>query len=102
MFEPGQKIICVDDQNWPAEFAAYTRNKPVKNAIYTVRAIERLDGIVGILLVEIRNARLYFATHRGDRLLEPRFNPKRFAPCRKTDISVFTAMLDRANRRANA
>jgi hypothetical protein len=64
---------------------------PVLNSIYTIREVITLNGHVAVRLVEIKNPVLEY----GDGTNEMAFRASRFRPVveRKTDISIFTAML---------
>jgi hypothetical protein len=86
MFRRGQKVVCVDagptDLGLPSGLTL--------NAVYTVVATEEADyfGQCGLLLAEIRWEESNY--HKAS------FRASRFRPvvARKTDISVFTAMLN--------
>lgn len=85
MFAPGQRVVCVD-----ASPTYLGRPVPLrKGAVYTIAAIGEEDfyGVLGLYLVEIA------AGSDGKHL--DAFRHTRFRPAveRKTDISVFTAML---------
>lgn len=59
MFEPGARVICVDDR-FPAGINDFFNALPVKNSIYTVRDVVpaqdwRLRGTCAVLLVELVN-----------------------------------------------
>ncbi len=91
-FYVGQKVVCVDD-----EPGGYPGNAPnlaglKSGAIYTVRALREHDhsGNMGLLLCEIIRPILSDDCGR-----EQPFYIRRFRPAveRKTDISIFTAML---------
>lgn len=89
MFVKGQKIVCIDDVFTDAVRKLY-RRLPVKDVVYTVREVYlgrgnvlakdsgKMDGEIGILLVEIVNP--------GDPALqqgihgELGFKGERFAP----------------------
>lgn len=86
----GQKVIRVNDK-----FKRRVIN-PQLGVVYTIREIYDFDG-VGFVLAEIRNApRL---TTVG--IAEPGFFAWRFRPVvePEADISVFTSILDRINKR---
>ena len=102
MFHIGQRIICVDDRFvgenhvFDPTFTLRCPNLPVKSRVYTVRGFVvpyvGYPGTPGILLEEIINPPCpYF-----EGTFEPSFFPAHFQPItdRKTDISVFTAMLN--------
>ena len=101
MFHIGQRVICVDDRFvgenrvFDPTFTERCPNVPVKDHIYTVRDFvvpyAGYPGTPGILLEEIINPPCpYF-----EGTFEPSFFPLHFRPFsqRKTEISVFTAML---------
>jgi hypothetical protein len=87
-FHVGQKVVCVK-----AEWSDLNgETAPVAGGIYTIRAIITYpDDFAGLLLVEIINAPRYYA----EGLFECDFIATKFRPIveRKTDISIFTAML---------
>jgi hypothetical protein len=91
----GMKVVCIDP-TWGASGplqAEYCPNLPVKGQVYTIRTLEcrvvvKREGFaVLIRLEEIHNP----INYQG----EPVFFGKKFRPVqpRKTDISIFTAML---------
>lgn len=88
-FRIGQKAVCIapGKSNWAGT------NQCVVGSIYTVRQIHIRLGECGILLEEITNPPWSFDG------LECGFRASRFRPLveRKTDISVFTALLNPAN-----
>jgi hypothetical protein len=93
-FHVGQKVVCVND-NFELGFANQI-NIPEKGVVYTVRDIELATGVAGqkaiiVRLEEVVNPVLDWDNGR----MEVGFFPSRFRPLitRKTDISVFTAML---------
>jgi hypothetical protein len=101
MFHIGQKVVCVTDHgqwtgagdgNWPS---------CKKGTVYTIRDIDARCiehyGVVGIRVEEL--VLPLVDTEIG--LFEPAFHPRRFRPVieRKTDISVFTRILDKVNKR---
>ncbi len=94
-FHVGQKVVCVDDE-WKDVNWKYIPSRPVRGQVYTVRSVhitERTDGPeVSMLLNEITNPIVAWpkiGKSEGD------FPAYRFRPVieRKTDISIFTAML---------
>jgi hypothetical protein len=103
MFHIGQRVICVDDK-FVGENGVFDRtftercpHLPLKGRIYTVRAFSvpyaGYPGTPGMLLKEIINPPCPYVEGR----FEPSFFPSHFRPLaeRKTDISVFTAMLNK-------
>lgn len=99
MFHVGQRVVCVDDS------PIWTDNKkPLrKNAVYTVTAVlpptlgrtgpNTRSVISGIQVAEVKMEQPndWFAVHR--------FRP---AVERKTDISLFTAMLNTKKQKERA
>lgn len=89
-FYVGQKIVCVR-----AAFKHKTILSPLtRNAVYTVRdAFIAHNGMPCVRLVELPAPRVRCFGRRE--LFEPGYDADRFRPVveRKTDISVFTAML---------
>jgi len=94
-FHVGQQIACIDDERWEME----TGDRLEKGRIYTIRRVEPYlfdtesgvtDEQVGIWVEE---AVRKFPTLRPEGEDGPWVH-FRFKPVRKTDISVFTAMLN--------
>ncbi len=91
-FHVGMKVVCVDDdfgKNHNGELL------PKLNQIYTIRTIEEnpfKPGNFGIRLFEIVNHMFEY----DDDFAECRFSALQFRPVveRKTDISIFTKMLN--------
>ncbi len=80
MFHVGQQVVCVDD----GVYKHIPDPTPLrKNAIYEIAGFADFDGTAALCLAEL------------DHLPEEEkwFMPSRFRPVRKTDISIFTAML---------
>jgi len=101
----GMKVVCLDIE-WPRHAAAVVAKGcrlPEPGRIYTIREIgvAQEDGKVYVRLREIRNPRITFKPWAAG---EPRFGARRFRPLqpRKTDISIFTAMLAGAKERERA
>ena len=94
MFHIGQRVVCIHDVgSRPAnEFP----NVAVKGSIYTVRGFVSPDvgyeRTPGMLLEEVVNPPWEYK----EGVFEPSFHPYHFRPLvqHKTDISVFTRMLD--------
>lgn len=86
MFSIGQQVVCIEDKYWRAHCGETT---PVKGRIYTIREIEVHKEGVGLRFEEIVNAPFQYS----DGLKECAFWRHAFRPVRKTDISIFTAML---------
>lgn len=100
MFRVGQKVVCVDDaihDEWKAPGFVYVGGLDglKKGEIYTVRAVEfdSIEVAESLVLEEIVRPTLYTLDRDG-------FRASRFRPVveRKTDISIFTDILDRANK----
>ena len=94
-FRIGQKVVCTK-----APLKRYLRSgevAPTRGTIYTVRGIDPPrappNDFISIWLVEIVNPTLDYGTHG---MLECTFDARKFRPLveRKTDISIFTKMLD--------
>lgn len=91
-FYVGQKVVCVDDSNGrnPA------RRGPsglVKGHVYTISSLDPTTDQNGDLGVHVVEVVLPFV--QSSLGYNVGFNTKRFRPAveRKTDISIFTAML---------
>jgi hypothetical protein len=89
----GQKVVCVDD-HFPTPLAKYYLNLPVKDKVYTIRAVYlgrgvmhsapgESDGQIGLLLHEIVNG----PDPRNKYQQELGFNSERFVPLRTMDTS---------------
>lgn len=92
MFTPGQEVVCIRDE-WAL---SHVERGPRKGLIYVVTETHFLPsgtvvnasarGIVttreDMLFLRLQGFRCYYAA-------------KCFRPVRKTDISIFTAMLDK-------
>ncbi len=97
MFRVGQKVICVDDDNFVnyPRLAYLTNNLyPRKGSLYTIRGFSRAGYIY---LNEIRGK----PHHWIDGFYEGGWFPSRFRPIveRKTDISALQALLNPANHK---
>jgi hypothetical protein len=94
-FRVGQKVLCINDQ-WNEYHANIARRLgvtlPVLGGIYTIRAIEIRPQRGDLYFVEIVNPIIEYDIGRA----EQGFHVARFRPVveRKTDISVFRAMLN--------
>lgn len=96
-FHVGAQVVCLDDRYWPQEAG----DSLVAGRIYTIRKIDparrfvapdrvtRFES-VGLYFEEV--IRKYPGVSEGDPDDTP-WSAARFKPVRKTDISVFTAML---------
>lgn len=89
-FRVGQKICCVDDGGWKCSLRNVP-NRPVRGRIYTIRSFYKEDSIY---LEEILNPS--DAKWKNGEIGEGCFWTRRFRPIvsRKTDISIFTRMLN--------
>lgn len=101
-FRVGQKVVCVDGSDH-ASYECEGTIMPIEKQIYTIREtiIGPRCGTQHVRLVEILNtSRLTVEDGYG----EPWFRCSRFRAIveRKTDISVFTSMLNtnKVNERA--
>lgn len=92
MIDVGSVVVCVDDE-FPAIFRPEELRRPVKDGVYTVRAIRRYGSETGVLLAECVNK------PRFDRFgfYEPSFLIRRFRPAKSTDISLLREILERAS-----
>lgn len=92
MFHVGQKVECVKTINMAD--VAFGEILPLKGSIYTVREIDSgiSDGGASLRLEEIINEKHYYVGG----MQECSFMHHGFRPivARKTDISVFTALLN--------
>ena len=99
-FRIGQKVVCVDDVFASRHYPGYEA-WPTKNIVYTIRDIYNEDFEDGwataLLLEEIINP-FYDWLTLGNH--EAGFSARRFRPVveKKTDISIFTKMLDSVSR----
>lgn len=97
MFRVRQKVVCVDARVTPGK--QWFGDPPVEGAVYTVVSCSKstLKGYAGediVTLLEIKNA-----AQADFGYLASRFRP---AVERKTDISIFTAMLREASLKEKA
>lgn len=97
-FRIGQKVVCVD--TWPSDLSLGYGDEagPVRGGIYTIRNFDTdLYGQSACRLVEIKNKRRQYTNEKGKRVMwEQSFYTHRFRPLveKKTDISIFTKMLE--------
>ena len=88
MFEVGQQVVCIDQEGGGRDWWDVStdtkpkRTMPTLGCIYTVTWIERECDDLWLTLAEL---------HHDDQ-----FCAESFRPVRKTDISIFTAMLSPA------
>jgi len=90
----GQRVVCVDD-HFPKPLAKFYVNLPIKDKIYTIRAVfvgRRLmhpskgavETEIGVLLRELVNGK----DPRNKYLLELGFNSERFRPLQYLDTGL--------------
>lgn len=95
MFHIGQKVVCVGTFT----HGGYgTEKLPTEGGVYTIRDLIRIDGgELGLRVEEVINPPMQY--QQG--YVEACFNARFFRPVieRKTDISVFTRILDKVNKR---
>lgn len=94
----GQKIVCVR----PPKPEPSVRTVPVRGGIYTIRKIDFDGGMTCFLLEEVVNPEAVLTdTDGGKEFGEPLFCASRFRPVvlSESDISIFTEILDRVNKR---
>jgi hypothetical protein len=102
----GQQIVCIDvftrelkrlEQQYGDTYKGII--VPQLNGIYTIREIIKYpnDEELGFLLQEIKNKKY---DYKISGLSEPTFNETAFRPFveKKTDISIFTEILNKANK----
>lgn len=92
MFHVGQKIVCVKEYGQQREAAALGVILPQKGSIYTVRNFDDRGASPALRVHEILNPEVM---HGCGIFTEPAFASHGFRPIieKKTDISIFTAML---------
>lgn len=102
----GMKVVCV--QAYPNIAVYGDETVPRAGRVYTIREIGPApgDGEICVLLSEIVNqTRIYVHRSTGEKFLgEPGFAAGYFRPVevRKTDISIFTRMLEPKKGRVGA
>lgn len=103
----GMKVVCVGCEGTPKPLGYWEKwqrgwgvTKPSRGEVYTIRSIDVCKGVVFIRLVELVNPIAQYV----EGPMEPWWPAKGFRPVepRKTDISVFTAMLTGAKERERA
>jgi hypothetical protein len=94
-FRVGQKVVCVRSFSGNEDYGFAL---PKKGEIYTVRNKEFSGDVPGLRFVELKNP---VVRHVCGHICEPCFAATGFRPLvtQKTDISIFTDILDRANGR---
>lgn len=86
MFEIGQQVVCINDK-WTIEG---NHIRPVRGCVYTIRSFRVLDDCLGLRFEEIVNPSIQFS----DGYFEVSFISDFFRPVRKTNIDVFTQILN--------
>jgi hypothetical protein len=89
----GTTVVCIDD-DWQTINPGV--RYPYKGEILTVREIERgrephTANLIGLYFVEIVNPMMMYYGYMS---AEQSFESSSFRPVRKTDISVFTELLE--------
>ncbi|WP_105430193.1 hypothetical protein [Neorhizobium sp. T6_25] len=93
-FQVGQKVVCVDDRftcGWDRIVKT-----PVKGQVYTIRQLFTFKACTGPVVTIILLDEIVNPVRKWDAgVMEAGFVPRRFRPVveRKTDISIFTALL---------
>jgi hypothetical protein len=105
MLRVGQKVVCVNADytnhpNW-----VRVLNRPIKDGVYIIRGVAPFYHQVGrpaIYLQEIVNAPAPWEYGGHVLHVEYAFAADRFRPAveRQTDISIFTAMLNKTKEKA--
>lgn len=80
-FRVGQEVVCVDEDEATKHYGIY------KDRVYTIASIFEKAGAIFVYLAEVTSDGGWYAS---------RFRP---VVTRKTDISVFTAMLTPTKQR---
>jgi len=102
----GMRVVCIKRVNPRTRISG--ARYPDYRGIYTIREIrddKRKDGLLTILLREIDNSDFIgVLLPNGYGYLEPGFPANAFRPVqpRKTDISIFTAMLHDRHQKVSA
>jgi hypothetical protein len=104
-FRVGQKVVCVE--TWHLNGTGYGDEVgPVRGRIYTIRDIGfgLNPAYPHSLQVRLAEITIPLRPYRGFPLQEPGFSVSRFRPIveRKTDISIFTAMLNPSKQGVDA
>lgn len=97
-FRVGMKVVCI--RTMPVGWRIAGGSYPEERSVYTIRSILPYNDTTLLRFFEIDNSRL----KASDGFVEPGFNSKYFRPVveRKTDISIFTAMLDTSQQGVDA
>lgn len=103
-FHVGQKVVLVRDFDPDRRASAPSDGiaLPELGPVYTIREIGDFEGDVTVLLEEIVNKPRFYLD--AFEVMEQAFDATRFRPVveRKTDISIFQAMLEPKKARADA
>ena len=87
MFEVGQQVVRIRC----GKPTSHGEKVPAIGGVYTIRNFaKRRDGKIGLRLEEIINKPRFYSDLGYE---ECAFCPDTFRPVRKTDISIFTALL---------
>lgn len=103
-FYVGQKVVCVNDRCLPDQWAGYEwdGDAPTIGNVYTVRSVhhDKQQNLV-LWLNEIRRSKRSIEEWHDDLI---GYGAERFRPLveRKTDISIFTEILNDVNNRQSA
>lgn len=92
----GQRVVCVDAHKPKVNIIISGSLR--ERAAYTVRSVFVHEGVVALRLEEICCVLWRAISPYGDDQ-ECAFEAARFRPVVESDISVFTAILDRVNKR---
>lgn len=102
-FHVGQRVVCIRDWDPEIKLAAVGDGitLPELHAVYTVRGMAEVAGHPVVYLGEVVNPVVHFACGV---IAEAGWDPSRFRPVveRKTDISIFKAMLEPKKARVTA
>lgn len=102
-FRVGQKVVCIGSNENPklSDAADKAHRKPDINQIYTIRSMFAWKHLVLVRLYEVDNRHLMPIMGVS---VEPGYDSRGFRPLveRKTDISIFTRMLNPSKVEANA
>lgn len=96
MFSIGQRVVCIQEVDWAnhKHHKQFLHHWPKKGQVLTIAAVETCTNVVGLAFEEIVNPLILSRDKgRGD----AHFDSVHFRPVieRKTDISIFTKMLDK-------
>jgi len=98
MFQVGQQVQCIDDR-FNSKDRYWVPNLPVVDCVYTIKEMVPGHRGMGLRLCELKNPLIPIDCDNRTRTIqfEPTFHVCRFRPLieRKTDISIFTEMLNK-------